>query len=130
MDSITVYKKEELEEAKNKGYQKIIVKGELAEKLYKARKVTTLSKTALGIVVAAIGTGVALTPFTGGTSLLISGITATTVGIATGVGTAAIIAASFFGITLLLAIFNGYDLKVKAKFSDGTVCEAELTKKV
>ena len=128
MSTIIVYTKEELEEAKNKGCEKIIVKGELADKLYKAKKITTLSKTSLALIVGAIGTGVALAPFSGGTSLAISGITATAVGVTTGVGTATILAISFLGIGLF-AIYKDYDIKAKVSLPDGTVVEVELTKK-
>lgn len=109
MSEITVSKKEELEEAKNKGYEKIIIKGELADKLHKTKKITTLSKTSLALIIGVIGAGVALTPFSGGTSLAISGITATGVGITTGVGATAIILAASLGIALILAIYKDYE---------------------
>lgn len=129
MDTIIVHTKVELEEAKSKGCEKIIVKGELADKLYKSKKITTLSKTSLALIVGAIGTGIAFAPFSGGTSLAISGITAATVGVTTGLGTATILAISFLGTSLLLAIYKEYDIKAKVSLPDGTVVEVELTKK-
>lgn len=105
MNEIIVYKKEELEQAKNKGYEKIIIKGELADKLYKVKKITTLSKASLALIIGAIGAGVALSPFSGGTSLLV----ATAVGTTTGVGAAAIILAASLGIALILAIYRDYE---------------------
>lgn len=129
MNEITVYTKEELEEAKNKGYEKIIVKGELADKLYKAKKITTLNKTSLALIVGAIGTGVALAPFSGGTSLAISGITATAVGVTTGVGAAVIILVASLGVGFIIAIYKDYDVKAKVTSSDGSVVELEFTKK-
>ena len=116
MNTITVSKKEELEEAKNKGYEKIIISGELADKLHKTKKISTLSKTSLALIVGIIGTGVALAPLSGGTSLAISGITATAVGTTTGVGAAAIIVASSLGIALILAIYKDYE---EISYKDG-----------
>lgn len=116
MNEIIVYKKEELEQAKNKGYEKIIIKGELADKLYKVKKITTLSKASLALIIGAIGAGVALSPFSGGTSLLVPGFTATAVGATTGVGAAAIILAASLGIALILAIYRDYE---EISYKDG-----------
>ena len=113
MNEIIVYKKEELEQAKNKGYEKIIIKGELADKLYKVKKITTLSMASLALIIGAIGAGVALSPFSGGTSLL---VTATAVGTTTGVGAAAIILAASLGIALILAIYRDYE---EISYKDG-----------
>jgi len=116
MGEITISTKEELEEAKNKGYEKIIIKGELADKLYKVKKITTLSKASLALIIGAIGAGVALSPFSGGTSLLVSGLTATAVGTTTGVGAATIILAASLGIALILAIYKDYE---EISYKDG-----------
>jgi hypothetical protein len=116
MSEIIVSKKEELEEAKNKGYERIIIKGELADKLHKTKEITRLSKTSLALIVGTIGTGVALAPLSGGTSLAISGITATAVGVTTGVGAAAIIFAASLGIALILAIYKDYE---EISYKDG-----------
>ena len=110
MREIIVSTKEELEKAKNTNYEKIIIKGELADKLHKTKKIATLSKTSLALIVGLIGTGVALAPFSAGTSLAISGITATAVGTTTGVGAAAIIIASSLGVALILAIYKDYEV--------------------
>ncbi|PKN15437.1 MAG: hypothetical protein CVU67_00985 [Deltaproteobacteria bacterium HGW-Deltaproteobacteria-24] len=126
MDTITVYNKDELKEAKNKSYSHIIVKGELADKLYKAKKITTLSKRKLALLAGFIGVGVALAPFTAGSSLPVSWVATAT---AVGISTATLIAISFFGIVLLLAIFKDYNITLKATGPNGMVVEVDLTKK-
>jgi len=88
-----------------------------------------LNKTSLALIVGAIGTGVALAPFSGGTSLAISGITATAVGVTTGVGAAVIILVASLGVGFIIAIYKDYDVKAKVTSSDGSVVELEFTKK-
>ncbi|WP_198304436.1 hypothetical protein [Arcobacter vandammei] len=86
MDTVTVTTKEELEEAKNKAYSEIIIKGEFANKFYKTKKIAKLGKASLAVIITAIG-----------------------VGATTGVGAAAIILASSIGIALIIAIFKDYE---------------------
>ncbi|MFZ4702274.1 MAG: hypothetical protein ACOYMG_19705 [Candidatus Methylumidiphilus sp.] len=128
MKSITVHTREELILAKDQNIDEIIVSGELAEKLKKAIMIKKLSVTGLAILVAgvtsiAIATAPVTAPaaFLGGVATM-SGATAIVGGgaIASGAGgvvvatltgleIATIIAATSLGITLIIAIYKGYE---------------------
>jgi len=119
---LEVKTKTELEEAIKSKADKIIVKGDLAEKIHKAEAIKKVSKPALVI----LGAALAATPFTGGVSGAVGlvGLTATT-----GVGIAAITAVAFLGLALILSITNGYDRKFSAKADGYGEASMELTKK-
>ena len=114
--------KTELEAAMKSEFKKIIVKGELAEKIHKAEAIKNISKPALII----LGATLAATPFTGGVSGIvgIAGITATT-----GMSIVAITAVAFLGLALILNITNGYDRKFTAKAEGYGEATMELKKK-
>jgi hypothetical protein len=122
MSIIEVRTKVELEKAIENKVEKIIVKGELAEKIHKAEAIKSLSKPAL----IALGTAIAATPFTGGISgaVGVAAITATT-----GMSIVAITAVAFLGIALILSITNGYDRKFSAKADGIGEASMELNKK-
>lgn len=103
--SITVTKKEELEKAKKEKYDEIIVHGDLADKLKKAKKIAFASKITLCVIASAIGTSIATAPITGGLSMAALAPLAAV----TGLEIAAIIAATSIGLALLVAVFKGYD---------------------
>jgi len=105
MREITVTTRSELEKAKNNKFEIITVQGELANKLHKAKKITTLSKAGLGILGVAIGGAAIAAPFTGGLSFA----AAAPVAVATGASIPAIIGASAVGLALVLAIFKNYE---------------------
>ena len=109
MRTIEVNTKEELKQAMNDKYDEIIVNGELAKKLNKAKKINKLSKVTLGILIAALTAGIATAPITGGASLGASFITAAPIAALTGTDIAVIIAVSFIGVTLVIAVFKDYD---------------------
>ncbi|WP_091193827.1 hypothetical protein [Formivibrio citricus] len=121
-DYIEVRTKKDLELAVKNKAKKIIVKGELAEKIHNAEKITKLSKPALGVLAAAI----AATPFTGGISgvMAVGAITATT-----GMAVATILAIMFLGIALIISITDGYDRRMTAKVGGVGEASMELTKK-
>lgn len=130
-NTITVTTTEELKKAKSHNYETIIVKGELADKIYKARNVKKLSAAGVALLTAAIG-GIALTPFTGGFSGFMGASTATGVALAAGLSTTAVVAvvsivAGGISLTLLIAIYKNYNIKVKVK-SGNKVVEIELNK--
>lgn len=108
---LEVRTKSELKQAIEDGARRIIVRGELAEKIHKAEGVTKLSKPALAVLAAAL----AATPFTGGASGIVgvAAITATT-----GMSIAVITAVAFLGLALIISLTNGYDRKFTAK-ADG-----------
>lgn len=105
MTEITVSTKRELEEAKNNKYDVIIVRGELANKLHTAKKVTKLSKAALVILGVGVGGAAVAAPVTGGLSFA----AAAPVAAATGASIPAIIAASAVGLALIIAVFKDYE---------------------
>lgn len=122
MSIIEVRTKEDLEKAIESKAEKIIVKGELAEKIHKAEAIKSLSKPAL----VALGAAIVATPFTGGISgaVGVAAITATT-----GMSIVAITAVAFLGIALILSITNDYDRKFSAKADGIGEASMELNKK-
>jgi hypothetical protein len=112
MQSTSVSTLKQLKCAKENNFDEIIVKGDLANKLKKAKKITTLGTVGLGILTATLGAATIAAPVTGGISYL----AAAPVAVMTGVEIAAIIAASALGITLVLALFMGYE---EISFRDG-----------
>ncbi|MGY3924527.1 hypothetical protein LA366_14545 [Aeromonas jandaei] len=106
--------KKELEQAKESGAEIIFVKGELADKLKRAKKVAQLSGVALAALTAALGAATLTAPATGGISYL----AAVPVAALTGVEIAAIIAAASLGIGLIVAIFMGYE---EIEYSEGSL---------
>jgi hypothetical protein len=121
-NSVEVRTKEELEAAINNKAEKIIVKGDLAEKIHKAEAIKKVSKPALVI----LGAALAATPFTGGGSgaVAVAGLTATT-----GMSIAAITAVAFLGLALILSITNDYDRKFTAKAEGFGEASMEMDKK-
>lgn len=105
MKSIEVYTQKELKHAKEENYNEIIVKGKLADNLRKASKITKLSKRGLGVLTGTLGAATVAAPVTGG----ISYAAATSVAAVTGLEIAAIITASALGISLVIALFKGYE---------------------
>lgn len=97
--------REELKAAQEAGAAEIVVVGELADKLKKAKKVATLSAAGLAALGAVIGVATVAAPMTGGLSYM----AAVPVAAFTGLEIAAIITASFLGVGLIVAIFSGYE---------------------
>jgi multisubunit Na+/H+ antiporter MnhC subunit len=108
MAEMIVTTKKELAEAKKKKVDKIIVKGELAEKMRKIRKISTLSNKKMALLASIIGAGVVATPFTGGFSLAAAAPAAA----ATGIPASVIITAATIGITTITALFLGYNVRI------------------
>ncbi|WP_406018182.1 hypothetical protein [Succinivibrio sp.] len=105
-EEITVTTKEQLRDAKEQGYKRIIVQGELAQNLIKAQKIKTLGPVAMGILVAAL----AAIPFTGG----LSAVAALPIAAATGLSTTVIIAIiAVGGIALIVALLNDYTITIR-----------------
>ncbi len=117
MQTITVTTKEELKKAQEEKVQEIIVSGDLADKLKKAKQITKLGATGLGILTAALGIGIVAAPVTGGLSMFaaapvtggLSMFAAAPVAALTGLEIAAIITASALGIALIIAVFKDYE---------------------
>lgn len=101
MGTLIVQTKEELERAKNLGISEIIIIGEFAEEVHSSKKIAQLSKVTLAMLIAAV----ALTPFTRGGSA----IGLTPISVISGLDIASIIIATSIGITLISAIWKGYD---------------------
>jgi len=105
MKTMTVTTKEELKKAQEQKVDEIIVSGDLADKLKKAKKITKLGAVGLAALTAAVGVSVATAPVTGGLSM----IAASGAAAVTGLEIAAIITASALGIALIIALFKDYE---------------------
>lgn len=101
----TVTSKEELKRAQEVGTQEIIVVGDLADKLKRAKKIALLGSVGLGILATTLGVATFTAPVTGGLSYFV----AAPVAALTGVEIAAIITASTIGLSLVVAVFKGYE---------------------
>jgi CBS domain containing-hemolysin-like protein len=106
MASVTVRTRDELEAAKNAKAQQIVVVGKLADDLKKTRKFAKLGAVGVAAIVAAVG----LAPVTAGLSTLSLGAVATV----TGVEIIGVITAASLGLSLILAIYKGYDVEYEA----------------
>jgi uncharacterized membrane protein len=104
--------KQELEVAKGRGEVEIIVEGELADKLKKAKKVTMVGAGTLALLTVAIGAATVAAPVTGGVSYFM----AAPIAAMSGLDVAAIILASAVGLALLIALFKDYE---EISYSDG-----------
>lgn len=102
----TVSTKEQLEKAKERKEPEIIIIGQLADNLAKAKKIATLSAWAVAGIVAVVGVAAVAAPETAGLSLALA---ATSVAGISGIEVAAIIAAASIGIALILAVYKEYD---------------------
>ncbi|MES1312203.1 hypothetical protein ABUS74_16560 [Vibrio cholerae] len=115
--SVEVRTKEELTRAKDRGESEIIVVGKLADELKKTKKLAYVGAGTLAALTAAL----AATPFTGGMSMF----TAAPIAALTGLEISGIIIAASLGLSLIIAVFKGYDeisykkgeLKLKRKSS-------------
>ncbi|EGT0013082.1 hypothetical protein ACV3T5_07055 [Clostridium perfringens] len=105
MKSIEVTTKNQLKEAVDKNYDEIVVNGELAKKLNKAKNIKKLSGATIGVLAATLSVGAATAPITGGLSL----VAAAPIAALTGADIALIIAVSFVGLALVTSIYKGYD---------------------
>lgn len=101
MTSVIVRTKSDLESAKARGVEEIIVSGKLADDLKKAKTIALAGTGTIAILTAAL----AAIPFTGGLSVL----AAAPVAALTGFEIAAIIAATAVGLALIIAVFKEYE---------------------
>ena len=108
--------KEELKRAVDSKTDRIVVKGELAEKLNTGLKIKKASKWAIGLLAASLGAA----PFTAGMSMAV----AAPIAALTGIEIVAIIAVAAIGIALILLICREYS-KVRFRGKKGDI-EAEL----
>ncbi|MGZ8226111.1 MAG: hypothetical protein ACXWT3_05660 [Methylococcaceae bacterium] len=104
MNRVTVNTKEELSRAKNANASEIVVIGELANKLKRAKKITLLSAGALAAIIALLSTATITAPVTGGMSYLIAAPAAAL----SGLEIATIIVAASLEIGLIIALFKHY----------------------
>lgn len=105
---VVVYTPKELEAAQKNGAERIIVKGDMAAKLETALKtVRSIGGKSLNALALIVSGAALLAPFTGGVSLGAAGTVMGTLGAA--VTAAAIAAISAIGLSLVVAVFKGYD---------------------
>lgn len=120
-EKIVVRTKSQLKKAIESKIKRIIIRGNLAEKVNTSLKIKNISKVILALL---IGT-LASVPFTGPLGFASASAVATL----TGIEIALIIAVSFLGLGLVLLIVNEYN-KVKFKGKHGnSEAELELEKK-
>ncbi|MFI3155242.1 MAG: hypothetical protein QX199_03710 [Methylococcaceae bacterium] len=105
MHTVTVNTKEELSQAKDAKATEIIVTGELANKLKRAKKITLLGAGTLAAVIALLGTATVTAPITGGLSYAFAAPAAAL----SGLEIATIIVAASLGISLIIALFKDYE---------------------
>ena len=99
-----VYTKAKLEEERGHNPELITIKGELANKLHKLKKMGQLSKRTIAAISALLGTKIMAKPVNEG----ISYGTAVPVAVVSGLDIPIIIWASKVGIDFLLELFNSY----------------------
>ena len=122
MKEIVVSTKEELEEAVKNKVDTIVVKGELAKKVKATKELQKKGKIAMGITITILTAAFALAPATGGLSRALAAPIAAT----TGLSIVAIMSVFFLGITLVMLVTNGYDIKIGANGKIDNV-EGEIT---
>lgn len=106
--AVVVYDRESLEQAQKSGAQRIVVKGELAQKLEAAFKaLRSVGASSLNTLALVLSGAALFAPFTGGVSLGAAGTVMGTVGAA--LTATAIAAISAIGLSLVIAVFKGYD---------------------
>lgn len=96
---------QELEAAKERGDEQIIIEGELANKLKQSKKITMVGAGTLALLTAAVGAATVTAPVSGGLSYLM----AAPIAAMSGLDVAAIILASAIGLTLVIAVFKNYE---------------------
>ena len=105
---VVVYTAEELKAAQDAHAERIVVKGELAQKLESALKgLRSLSASSLNALALVLSGAALFAPFTGGVSLGAAGTVMGTVGAA--LTATAIAAISAIGLSLVFAVLKGYD---------------------
>jgi len=119
----TVTTKNELKEVMKENVETFVVTGELAKKLKNSSVLSKLPVKKLAIIIGALAVCSATAPGTAGISYVAAGGVAAM----SGLEISTIILASSLGISLILSVFKGYDVKWKAT-KDGTI-EGEFTKK-
>lgn len=107
---ITIETKDQLKKAKEDKVREFVVVGDLAEKLYKTRKISKLSKKAAIALSSAVGGGAIAAPFTGGGSLMLVGALATSATATIGGSQVVIVALGIGGIIALYALYKDYDM--------------------
>lgn len=106
----TIKTNDELKKARKDKVQEFVVVGELAEKLYKTRKIANLSKKAAIALSAAVGVGAIGAPFTGGGSLVVGGALAAGATTAIGGPQVALVALGIGGILTIYALHKDYNV--------------------
>ena len=100
--------KEELKAAMAASADRILVRGQLAKRLYDGKNIVKVGRVKI--------------PFLPIASAL-------PIAVLTGLQISFILAVSFVGVTLLLAVWRGYDVSIKARDITGNVVEVEMRRK-
>lgn len=115
MDSTAriVKNRNELKKAYEDKVDKIVITGDFAKKVNKAKVICKMTPAKLAVLVAALtaaGGGIAISPFTSGASSVIGIAAAVPAAAKTGISISSIIAISSIGLALLSAVFKEYDV--------------------
>lgn len=115
MDSAVriVKNKNELKKAYEDKVDKIVITGDFAKKVNKAKvicKMTPAKLAVLGAALTAAGSGIAISSLTLGASSVIGIAAAVPAAAKTGISISSIIAISSIGLALLSAVFKEYDV--------------------
>ncbi|GAB2490294.1 hypothetical protein GCM10008929_13190 [Alkalibacterium psychrotolerans] len=122
---LTIKNKHQLKKAEKDKVGEFIVVGDLAQKIYKTRKISRLSKKAILSLTIAFSAGAIALPFTAGISLKAAGLASTAALTTIGGPSVAFTALSIGGFLVLYALYKDYDVdftvdndgKIKAKFT-------------
>ena len=104
--TISVSTKSTLQNAIDKKYATIFVEGSLADKVKTAYALKPVGTVAISVLSVTLVGATAVSPFTGGLSY----VALVPVSVATGVSIPVLIAVTFIGFSLIMAICNHYDL--------------------
>ncbi len=119
---LVVESKNSLRKAFESGSEKIIIKGKLAKEFDLTKKIIPLGSAAIGALVI----GIASIPATAGLSMAV----AAPVAAASGIGAEVVLAIiAVGGVSIILALYKNYDVKVTCRDAKGNAIEMELTKK-
>jgi len=122
MSSRIVTTEEELKAAQEAKVNQIIIQGELATKIKKAKKITKIGAAGLVALTAILGAATVTAPVTGGLSYFLAAPAAAF----TGAEISVIIVAASIGIALIFAIFKDYE---EIEFNAGPPPSMKLKRK-
>ena len=126
MSTKTVRTKDELKAAQEAKVDEIVIQGELATKIKKAKKITKIGAAGLVVLTTILGAATVTAPVTGGLSYFVAAPAVAPAAALTGTEIAVIIVAASVGIALIFAIFKEYE---EIEFNPGPPPSLKLKRK-